>query len=285
MKAPKREPGAKTGAESAEVRKARNGAGSRAAAKCGKSAERVRKHTVPVPLDAPACLAPAAAQPLALVMPPAAQPREGFPPRTPSAAGGDWPAEAPPSLARGLPAPEQAVIDAALAILSRRLREPGALVTSPGEARELLRLHLGQCERERFGVLFLDSRLAVIGFEVLFEGTLAQTAVYPREVVRRALQLNAGAVILAHNHPSGAAAPSRADEFLTQTLKAALQLVDVRVIDHLVIGWPGVCSMADAGLMEPAAEYAGEPAASWAAAGDILSAQPVLNTLERNPHV
>jgi DNA repair protein RadC len=177
------------------------------------------------------------------------------------------------------------VIDAALAILSRRLREPGAVVTSPGAARELLRLHLGQCERERFGVLFLDSRHAVIGFEVLFEGTLAQTAVYPREVVRRALQLNAGAVILAHNHPSGAAAPSRADEVLTQTLKASLQLVDVRVIDHLVIGWPGVCSMAEAGLMEPAAEYAWEPPAPWAATGDILSAQPVLNTLERSPHV
>lgn len=266
MKAPKREPGAAAGAESAEVRKARNGAGSRAVGKCGKSAERVRKHSAPVSIDAPACQAPAAAQPLALVKPKAPKPREASPPRPPAPAGDGWPADAPPSLARGLPAPEQAVIDAALAILSRRLREPGAVVTCPGAARELLRLHLGQCERERFGVLFLDTQSAVLAFEVLFEGSLATTSVHPREVVRRALQLNAGAVILAHNHPSGKAVPSRADEALTQTLKAALQLVDVRVLDHLVIGWPAVCSMAEAGLMEPAPGFATERAASWPAA-------------------
>jgi DNA repair protein RadC len=163
-----------------------------------------------------------------------------------------WPADAPPSLARGLPAPEQAVIDAALAILARRVREPGAMIDSPGAARELVRLHLAQCERERFGVLFLSGQHEVIAFEVLFEGTLTATSAYPREVVRRALQLNAGAVILAHNHPSGLAEPSRADEYLTETLKAALLLVDVRVLDHFVIGWPGVVSMAERGLMGPA---------------------------------
>jgi DNA repair protein RadC len=85
--------------------------------------------------------------------------------------------------------------------------------------------------------------------EEMFYGTLSQTSVYPREVVRRALTLNAGAVVLAHNHPSGVAEPSRADEFLTQTLKAALQLVDVRVLDHLVVGQGQVVSMAERGLI------------------------------------
>ena len=83
----------------------------------------------------------------------------------------------------------------------------------------------------------------------MFRGTLTQTSVYPREVVKQALALNAGAVVLAHNHPSGVAEPSRADEFLTQTLKAALQLVDVRVLDHLVVGQGHVVSMAERGLL------------------------------------
>jgi DNA repair protein RadC len=83
----------------------------------------------------------------------------------------------------------------------------------------------------------------------MFHGTLAQTSVYPREVVKRALQLNAGAVILAHNHPSGVAEPSRADEYLTQALKSALQLVDVRVLDHLVVGQGRVVSFAERGLL------------------------------------
>ena len=83
----------------------------------------------------------------------------------------------------------------------------------------------------------------------MFRGTLTQTSVYPREVVKRALELQASAVILAHNHPSGVAEPSRADEYLTQTLKAALQLVDVRVLDHLVVGRAGVVSFAERGLL------------------------------------
>ena len=98
-------------------------------------------------------------------------------------------------------------------------------------------------------VLFLDSQHKLLGLERLFTGTLGQTSVYPREVVKRALARNAGAVILAHNHPSGVAEPSRADEFLTQTLKTALALVDVRVIDHLVIGQGHVVSFAERGLL------------------------------------
>lgn len=165
--------------------------------------------------------------------------------------GAGWPAGAAPSLTRGLPAHEQAVIDAALAILGNRLREPGACFDAPHLVCEFLRLHLAGCECERFGVMFLDGRHALIAFEVLFDGTLTQTSVYPREVVKRALQLNAGAVVFAHNHPSNAAEPSRADEYLTNALKSALSVVDVRVLDHLVIGWPSVFSFAEHGLMEP----------------------------------
>jgi len=97
--------------------------------------------------------------------------------------------------------------------------------------------------------MFLDAQNRLIKLEEMFRGTLTQTSVYPREVVKRALDLHAGAVILAHNHPSGAAEPSRADEYLTQTLKSALQLVDVRVLDHLVVGRSEVVSFAERGLL------------------------------------
>jgi DNA repair protein RadC len=100
-----------------------------------------------------------------------------------------------------------------------------------------------------FAVLFLDAQNRLIRLEEMFRGTLTQTSVYPREVVKRALELHAGAVILAHNHPSGVAEPSRADEFLTRTLSDALQLVDVRVLDHLVVGQAQVVSFAERGLL------------------------------------
>ena len=98
-------------------------------------------------------------------------------------------------------------------------------------------------------MLFLDAQHRLLQFDEMFRGTLTQTSVYPREVVRRALALNAAAVILAHNHPSGVAEPSRADEFLTQSLKSALQLVDVRVLDHMVVGRTQVVSFAERGLL------------------------------------
>lgn len=151
--------------------------------------------------------------------------------------------------ARGMAATDRAVIDAALSVLARHLRTPGALFDSPGATRDFLRLHLAGWDRERFAVLFLDGQHRLIELDVLFEGTLTQTSVYPRDVVRRALHWNAAAVILAHNHPSGHAEPSRADQHLTQALRAALALVDTRVLDHLVIGWPDVVSMAERGLM------------------------------------
>jgi DNA repair protein RadC len=153
------------------------------------------------------------------------------------------------SFRHGLPDHEQAVIDAALGILSRYLREPGALFDSPHAVRSLLRLHLGAETTEHFAVLYLDSQNRAIALETPFTGTLAQTSVYPRELVRAALLHNASAVILAHNHPSGNTQPSRADEVLTQTIKAALALIDVRVLDHMIVTGAGVGSMAEMGLV------------------------------------
>lgn len=120
---------------------------------------------------------------------------------------------------------------------------------SPARVKEYVSLQLGARGHEVFAVLFLDAQSRLVRLEEMFRGTLTQTSVYPREVVKRALELGAAAVILAHNHPSGAAEPSRADEFLTQTLKSALALVDVRVLDHLVVGQGAVVSFAERGLL------------------------------------
>ena len=139
-------------------------------------------------------------------------------------------------------------IQRALKILSARIQSTDVL-SSPGAVRDYLRLLLTGKEHEVFVCVFLDAQNHVIACDEMFRGTLTQTSVYPREVVRRALELHAGAVVLAHNHPSGAAEPSRADEFLTQTLKSALALIDVRVLDHLVVGHDEVVSFAERGLL------------------------------------
>ena len=144
---------------------------------------------------------------------------------------------------------ELAVIEAARAILRARLAQPGAALTSPSDARLLASLHLASLDHECFAVMYLDAQSRVIDFDVMFRGTLTATSVYPREIVRAALARGAAAVILAHNHPSGCAEPSRADEYLTQTLKATLALVDVRVLDHLVVGGDSVMSFAERGLL------------------------------------
>jgi len=119
----------------------------------------------------------------------------------------------------------------------------------PGAVKDYVALHLGGRAQEVFAVLFLDGQHRLIALEEMFTGTLTQTSVYPREVVKAALARNAGAVILAHNHPSGVAEPSRADEYLTAQLKSALALVDVRVLDHLVVGRGQVVSLAERGLL------------------------------------
>jgi DNA repair protein RadC len=141
-----------------------------------------------------------------------------------------------------------AVLELARRSMAGQLRE-STLFDTPARVKDFLRLQLAQREHEVFAVLFLDARHQLIELEELFQGTLTQTSVYPREVVKRALARNAAAVVLAHNHPSGAAEPSRADEFLTQTLKSALALVDVRVLDHFVVGRSEVVSFAERGLL------------------------------------
>ena len=153
---------------------------------------------------------------------------------------------------KGLGPAKRAEIVAVLEIARRALaqemrRRP--LLDMPERVKDYLKLQLAGREHEVFAVLFLDARHQLLAMEEMFRGTLTQTSVYPREVVKRALEMNAAAVMLAHNHPSGVAEPSRADEFLTQTLKSALALVDVRVLDHLVVGRESVVSFAERGLL------------------------------------
>ncbi|RYX88814.1 MAG: DNA repair protein RadC [Comamonadaceae bacterium] len=120
---------------------------------------------------------------------------------------------------------------------------------SPSAVADFLKLHFAGQPYESFAVLFLDARNALIAFEEMFRGTLTQTSVYPREVLRQALHHDASAVILAHNHPSGSTDPSRADEVLTTTLRTALGMLDVRVLDHLIVAGGCSLSMAERGLI------------------------------------
>ena len=190
-----------------------------------------------------------AMQAMATVMP--TKPRQRDPRKAPGRCAAPAHREAPGVLSArfAMPDHERAVIDAALAILGGYLRQPGAGIDTPNAVKEYIRLHLASERRELFGVLFLDTQNRVIAFEVMFVGTLSQTSVYPREVVLAALGHEAAAVILAHNHPSGSVQSSRADEHLTHTLKQALALVDVRVLDHVIVGGAAVLSMAEQGLM------------------------------------
>ena len=153
---------------------------------------------------------------------------------------------------KGLGPAKRAEIVAVLELARRALTAQLKLQTlfdAPHAVRDYLQLQLGSRPHEIFAVMFLDSQHRLIVLEELFRGTLTQTSVYPREVVVRALALNAASVVLAHNHPSGTAQPSRADEALTQTLKAALGLVDVRVLDHFVVTSTQAVSMAELGLL------------------------------------
>jgi len=146
-------------------------------------------------------------------------------------------------------ATHDAVIARALRIMESRLQYRDVALTSPQAVRDYLRLRIANLEYEVFIGLFLDSQNRLIAAEELSRGTLAQTSVYPREVVKAALKHNAAAVIFAHNHPSGMAEPSRADELLTQALKQALALVDIRTLDHFVVAGVSVLSFAERGLL------------------------------------
>ena len=141
-----------------------------------------------------------------------------------------------------------AVLELSRRGLAEQLRQRQAF-HAPDAVKQYVQLHLAHKSHEVFAVLFLDSQNRLQAMEELFRGTLSQTSVYPREVVLRALHHQAAAVVLCHNHPSGSVQPSRADETLTQTLKAALALVDVRVLDHVIVGQGQALSMAEQGLV------------------------------------
>ncbi len=141
-----------------------------------------------------------------------------------------------------------AILELCRRVLSQKLQQ-GSLMNSPEAARDYLQLHFQDEEREQFACLFLDTRHRVIALETLFQGTIDSAAVYPREVVKKALQLNAAAVILSHNHPSGDTTPSQADIRITEHISDALQLIDIKVLDHVIIGHGNTLSMAEHGLL------------------------------------
>ena len=146
------------------------------------------------------------------------------------------------------PANADEVLQAAQRVLAGQMRNCEVL-NSPQVVRDFLRVKLGALEHEVFSVLMLDAQNRLIEYVELFRGTVTQASVYPREVVKESLARNAAALVLVHNHPSGVDEPSRADEHLTQTLKAALALVDVRVLDHLIVAGNDVLSFAERGLL------------------------------------
>ncbi len=153
---------------------------------------------------------------------------------------------------RGLGPAKAAELKAMVELMRRALQEEVAAkdaLTSPDAVRDYLRLCLSALPYEAFMALFLDSQHRLVLADELFRGTLAQTSVYPREVVKAALACNAAAVIFAHNHPSGVAEPSRADELLTVALKQALALVDIRTLDHFIVAGHRVVSFAERGLL------------------------------------
>lgn len=141
-----------------------------------------------------------------------------------------------------------AVLELARRAMGEQLQAREAM-TQPGLVQSYVQMHLGQREHEVFGVLFLDAQHRLIEFVEMFRGTLTQTSVYPREIVQQALRCGASAVVLAHNHPSGQVQPSRADQLLTQSLRDALALVDVRVLDHVIVGPGQSLSMAERGWL------------------------------------
>lgn len=144
---------------------------------------------------------------------------------------------------------ERQIVATAIEILDRQLREPGVKLTGSKEVKQYLRLRLETDEREVFAVLFLDSKNTLIGFEKLFLGTINSVEVHPRIIAQRALHLNAAAIILAHNHPSGDPLLSRSDYQITKDIQKVMRLLNIVVLDHVVIGSQAIFSMAEKGLI------------------------------------
>ncbi|ULH13068.1 DNA repair protein RadC [Serratia marcescens] len=154
-----------------------------------------------------------------------------------------------PLFARELAPSDQQTIREALTLLECQLREPGASFTSSHVVRDWLRLQLASLEREEFTALFLDNQHRLIAHETLFTGTINHTQVHPRELVKAGLKYNCAAVIVAHCHPSGEAEPSKADRQVTTRIQQALELVDIRLLDHLVIGGMDIISFSERGWL------------------------------------
>jgi DNA repair protein RadC len=146
-------------------------------------------------------------------------------------------------------ASSQDVLDRAAALMAQRFRTGAPVLDSPDRTRQYLRHQIGALPYEVFGILLLDNRHRLIRSEILFRGTIDGASVHPREVVRVVLESNAAAIVAFHNHPSGQASPSHADELVTRRLREALQLIDVRVLDHLIIGDNQEYSFAETGLL------------------------------------
>ena len=147
------------------------------------------------------------------------------------------------------PGQDDHIINQALAILECRQRHLGQAFTHPNAAADFLRLKMGEYEREVFAVMLLDNQHRLLDYQELFFGTINAGSVYPREVVKAVLGKNAAAVILAHNHPSGMAEPSDADKAITARLQEVLEVVDVQVLDHFVVGQHDAVSFAERGLI------------------------------------
>lgn len=147
-----------------------------------------------------------------------------------------------------VPVSDEAVIDTALKLLAQRISR-GSLLSSPSAVKNYLRLRFADLQYEVFSLLYVDKRNRLIACEELFRGTIDGATVHPREVVKSALRHNAAGVLIAHNHPSGVAEPSQADELITRRLKTALDYVDIRVIDHLVVSAGEAVSMAERGTL------------------------------------
>lgn len=144
---------------------------------------------------------------------------------------------------------DQQTIRTAMTLLECQLREPGAAFTSSSSVRDWLRLQLASLDREAFTVLWLDNQHRLIDHDTLFLGTINSITIHPREVVKSGLKNNAAAALLAHNHPSGEAEPSHADRLITERLKQTLELIDIRLLDHLVVGGMDIVSFAERGWL------------------------------------
>jgi DNA repair protein RadC len=156
--------------------------------------------------------------------------------------------ESVPGIGPGKAATLLAAQEACCRSFQERL-SPGKLIGSPADSRNFLLIRLRDRPHEVFCCLFLDNRHRVLAFDELFRGTIDNTTVYPREVVKQALEWNAAAVIIAHNHPSGVPEPSEADQLITRRIRSALELVDIRLLDHFVVGDGNCVSLASRGLL------------------------------------